>query len=87
MKKYILLFSLAACLMWSSCATICCGPITDCQRTAPAPGTAPRALRPGALVFDILLTGLVGVAIDFATCAIYKPCATAGVVNYQRIQK
>lgn len=57
----------------SSCATILGGRITDYQRTKPLPGQPQREVRVGALVADIFLVGLLGVGIDFATGAIYRP--------------
>ncbi len=61
----------------SSCATILGGPITDYQKTKPAAGQPQREVRVGALVADILLTGIIGTGIDFATGAIYKPKPTS----------
>lgn len=60
----------------SSCATILGGPITTYQKTKPAAGQPQREVRVGALVADILLTGIIGTGIDFATGAIYKPQPT-----------
>lgn len=57
----------------SSCATILGGRITDYQRTKPLPGQPQREVRIGALVADIFLVGLLGVGVDFATGAIYRP--------------
>jgi len=87
MKKQLVILSFASTLALSSCATILGGPITECQRTKPVPGAPSRAIRPAALIFDIILSGVVGVAVDFATCAIYRPCATAGAANYKRVSK
>lgn len=61
----------------SSCATILGGPITAYQKTKPLAGQPQREVRVGALVADILLTGIIGTGIDFATGAIYKPQPTA----------
>jgi hypothetical protein len=80
MKKQVLFLSAVVCLFCSSCVTVFCGPITDCQRTKPAQGGIKRIIRPGGMIFDIL-TGGVWVAVDFATCSIYKPCATPGAAN------
>jgi hypothetical protein len=69
----------ALCLIASSlsgCATVFGGHITDYQRTKPLPGQPQREVRVGALVADILLVGLLGVGVDFATGAIYKPHPT-----------
>lgn len=57
----------------SSCATLFCGPVTTCQRIKPAVGQPSREVRAGALILDILLCWPT-VIVDFATCAIYKPC-------------
>ena len=65
-------FGLIASLL-SSCATILGGPITTYQRTKPLPGQPQREVRVGALVADIFLVGLLGVGVDFATGAIYRP--------------
>jgi hypothetical protein len=56
-----------------SCATVFGGPVSDCQRTKPAPGEPAREVRGGALIADILLFW-PGAIVDFATGAIYKPC-------------
>jgi len=61
----------------SGCATILGGPITTYQKTKPLAGQPQREVRVGALVADILLTGIIGTGVDFATGAIYKPQATA----------
>ena len=61
----------------SSCATVFGGHITDYQRTKPLPGQPQREVRVGALVADILLVGLLGVGVDFATGAIYRPHPTS----------
>jgi hypothetical protein len=57
----------------SGCATVFGGHITDYQRTRPLPGQPQREVRVGALIADILLVGLLGVGVDFATGAIYRP--------------
>lgn len=56
----------------SSCATVFGGSVTDYQRTKPAAGQPAREIRTGALIADFLLF-LPGVAVDFATGAIYRP--------------
>jgi len=74
MKKVkILSVILAAILMLSSCATIVCGKVTTCQKTKPVQGKPSREIRVGALIADVCL-GVVWVAVDFGTGAIYKPC-------------
>ena len=60
----------------SSCATILGGPVTDYQRTKPLPGQPQREVRVGVLFADLLLVGILGAGIDFATGAIYKPRPT-----------
>ncbi len=60
-------------VMFSSCATVFGGPVSDCQRTKPAAGEPSRQIRAGALIADVLLFW-PGAIVDFATGAIYKPC-------------
>ena len=76
MKKTVLQFVAIVLIATSlsSCATVFGGPVSACQRTKPAAGQPARAVRGGALVADILLFW-PGVIVDFATGAIYKPCA------------
>ena len=69
---------LCCAVLLSSCATVLGGQRTVYQQTKPKPGEPKRELRVGALVANILLTGPVGVAIDFATGAAYKPAPTKG---------
>jgi hypothetical protein len=57
----------------SSCATLFCGPVSECQRTKPAEGQPARQVRAGALILDIVLFW-PSVIVDFATNAIYRPC-------------
>ena len=59
----------------SSCATVFGGPVTDYQKTKPAPGEPQREVRVGALIADIILFW-PGAVVDFATGAIYKPQPT-----------
>jgi len=70
MKKLIIL---SASLILSSCGTILGGHITDCQRTKPINGD-PRRIRPAALIGDVFCTYGLGLIVDFADGAIYKPC-------------
>ena len=70
-RQFIALALVASSL--SGCATILGGPITTYQRTKPLPGQPQREVRVGALVADIFLVGLLGVGVDFATGAIYRP--------------
>ena len=73
-RQFIALGLIASSL--SSCATILGGPITTYQRTKPLPGQPQREVRVGALVADIFLVGLLGIGVDFATGAIYRPQPT-----------
>ena len=58
-----------------SCAIIFCGKAsTDCQKTKPATGQPSREVHVGALIGDILIFW-PSLIVDFATNAIYKPCA------------
>lgn len=68
-------------LSMSSCATVFTGSKTDHQRTKPECGEPRRQIRPGALIFDLLLFP-PGVAIDFATKKIYKSNP-----NHKRLKK
>lgn len=56
-----------------SCATVFGGPVSACQRTKPAASEPARAVRPVALIADVILFW-PGAIVDFATGAIYKPC-------------
>lgn len=76
MKTKVLSF-VAVAILCTSCATILGGPVTDYQKTKPLAGQPQREVRAGALVADIFLTGPIGVLIDFATAAIYKPAPTS----------
>ncbi|GAB2796808.1 hypothetical protein GCM10027275_47780 [Rhabdobacter roseus] len=71
MAVYGLAVLMAASL--SGCATIFGGPVTECQKTKPAPGEPQREVRVGALLADIIIF-LPSLIVDFATGAIYKPC-------------
>jgi UPF0716 family protein affecting phage T7 exclusion len=59
----------------TSCATVFGGKVSECQRTKPKAGEPSRKIRAGAMVADILLFW-PGLIVDFATGAMYKPCAT-----------
>ena len=74
MKKVsIILFSTIITISTlSSCATVFGGRVSTAQRTKPAAGQPARQIRAGAMIADILLF-LPGLAVDFATGAIYKP--------------
>lgn len=67
-----LILILFACLLFESCATIMGGQVTECQRIKPLPGQPQREVRVGYLVVDIIFSPIW--IVDFATCAIYKPC-------------
>lgn len=60
-------------MIFSSCATVFGGSVSDCQRTKPSSGEPSRKVRAGALIADVLLFW-PGAIVDFATGAIYKPC-------------
>ena len=70
--RQVIAFALIATTL-SSCATVFGGRITDYQRTKPLPGQQQREVRVAALILDIVLVGALGVVVDFATGAIYKP--------------
>jgi hypothetical protein len=74
MKKIrIIGFFFLMILSLNSCATILGGKVTTCQKTKPTTGQPQRDIRIGALIADVCL-GVVWVAVDFGTGAIYKPC-------------
>ena len=74
MKRSFNVVFLSICIsfLFSSCATVFGGRVSDLQRTKPKEGEPARAIRGGALVADILLFW-PGTIVDFATGAIYKP--------------
>lgn len=59
-------------IMFSSCATVFGGKVTQYQKTVPGPGEPKREIRVGALIADVLLFWPATI-VDFATGAIYKP--------------
>jgi hypothetical protein len=67
-------------LSQSSCATIMGGKVDNCQRTKPKEGGQTRKVRAGYLIADALF-GFVPLIVDFATNAIYKPCAPNGTAK------
>nr|WP_233173602.1 hypothetical protein [Pedobacter sp. ASV19] len=73
MKKLtnLVAMALVICTL-SSCATVFGGQVTEAQRTKPVPGQPSRAIRPVALIADIILF-CPSLIVDFATGAIYKP--------------
>ena len=74
MKKMILLItSFILILELTSCATIVGGQVTESQRRKPLPGEQSRQIKVGALIADAVFFGGLGILIDFATGAIYKP--------------
>ncbi len=76
MKKSIILFCLFVLMLEiTSCATIVGGQVTESQRRKPLPGEQSRQIKVGALIADAFFFGGVGIIIDFATGAIYKPTA------------
>ena len=73
MKKRIKPISiLLIAVLFSSCATVLGGKITDHQKRKPLDGEPQRDVRVVALVADIVLFWPFAV-VDFATGAIYKP--------------
>lgn len=74
MKKMILLITgFILILELTSCATLVGGQVTESQRRKPLPGEQSRQIRVGALIADAVFFGGLGILIDFATGAIYKP--------------
>ena len=74
MRKPIILFSLLVLMLEiTSCATIVGGQVSESQRRKPLPGEQSRQIKVGALIADAFFFGGVGILIDFATGAIYKP--------------
>lgn len=74
MKKMILLITgFILILELTSCATIVGGQVTESQRRKPLPGEQSRQIKVGALIADAVFFGGLGILIDFATGAIYKP--------------
>lgn len=83
MKKILASITLTALiLMNSGCATVFGGKITECQRTKPQAGQPQRQVRVAALVIDILC-GIIPLAVDFGTHAIYKPCKNDNTAQKQ----
>ncbi len=83
----LLLCTIVLLLEMSSCATIVGGQVTDSQRRKPLPGEQARQIKVGALVADALFFGGLGILIDFATGAIYKPVEkSTSSNNYMRQQ-
>jgi len=74
MKKKItsILALTAVVCLFSSCATLFGGHVTQAQKTKPAAGEPSRSIRPVALIADILLFP-PSLIVDFVTGAIYKP--------------
>lgn len=74
MKKLLIYACIVLLIIQSSaCATIVGGEVTSYQRTRPAQGHPSRAVKVVPLVCDIFFFGGLGVIVDFATGAIYKP--------------
>jgi hypothetical protein len=74
MKRSLSIVILSICIsfIFSSCATVFGGRVSDFQKTKPKEGEPARAVRGAALVADIILFW-PGTIVDFATGAIYKP--------------
>ncbi len=82
MKKIILLITgFILILELTSCATIVGGQVTESQRRKPLPGEQSRQIRVGALIADAVFFGGLGILIDFATGAIYKPVEIKKIKN------
>ena len=83
----LLLCTIVLLLEMSSCATIIGGQVTESQRRKPLPGEQARQIKVGALVADAFFFGGLGILIDFATGAIYKPAEkSTSSNNYMRQQ-
>jgi hypothetical protein len=67
--------TMGATLLNPGCATLLGGPITSCQREIPLRDEPSRRIRVAALVADIVIF-FPSVIVDFADCAIYKPCGS-----------
>lgn len=72
-SRAITFLMLIAIIYLCSCATILGGKVSQCQRTKPMSGQPARKIRTGAAIADLVFFW-PGLAIDFATNAIYKPC-------------
>jgi hypothetical protein len=73
MRKILLVFLLVLSVVsMTSCATIFGGQIDSCQVNKLGWGQPRRKIRVFALVGDLVV--FPGLIIDFADCAIYKPC-------------
>ena len=57
---------------FSGCATVLSGPVSQSQKIKPAPGQPQRQVRVGYLIADFCC-GILPLAVDFGTGAIYKP--------------
>ncbi len=76
MKKVIVTSALSAMLMFSSCATVFSGRLTDHQKNKPLPGEPKREVKWELVATDVILFfpyGLIGLGVDFLTGAIYRP--------------
>lgn len=60
-------------VLLTSCGAIYGGQVTDYQRTRPLVGQPTRAIRPAALIGDILFFPFISLPVDFLTGAIYQP--------------
>ncbi len=74
MKKFNSIISVLLIVgLLSGCATILGGPRTSYQVTKPTQGQPQRQVRVGYIIADAVLTGALGLIVDFATGAVYKP--------------
>lgn len=72
-KMKTLIAALLIMNVFSGCAAILGGKRTSYQTVKPKDGEPQRQVRVGYIVADVFLTGALGLIIDFATGAIYKP--------------
>ena len=77
---------LVAALLFQSCATVFTSKITPYQKTPPKVGEPKREIQYGFLIADILLLP-IGLAIDFATGAIYRPAPKVESVPIQGVSQ
>ncbi len=88
MKKWIIFFSLLILMLeTTSCATIVGGQVTESQRRKPLQGEQTRQIKVGALIADAVFFGGVGILIDFATGAIYKPAEKSKSSNKEYMRQ
>src|SRR5579863_4368312 len=76
MKNLISTSLISLALLQSGCGTIFGGRISECQSHRPPTGQPKRAIRPAAIIFDLLTVYVapISLGIDFITGGMYKPC-------------